>query len=93
VRSWPFSTSVYESGLLLQDTTYATTSPLFRRYSESYAGTDLIDVVPIRAGMSLEAGVKNLLDRNYCYTAGYPASSRSVTLWRDGIHVLTKFAA
>ena len=32
----------YESGLTLQDTTYATTSPLFLPYSESYATTDLV---------------------------------------------------
>jgi len=67
----------YESGLLLQDTTYATTSPLFLPYSESYATTDLIAVVPIRAGISLQAGVKNLLDRNYYYTAGYPEEGRN----------------
>ncbi len=67
----------YESGLTLQDTTYAATSPLFLPYSESYATTDLIAVVPIRAGMSLQAGVKNLLDRNYYYTAGYPEEGRN----------------
>jgi len=67
----------YESGLLLQDTTYATTSPLFQPYSESYATSDLIAVVPIRAGLSMQAGVKNLLDRNYYYTAGYPEEGRN----------------
>ena len=67
----------YESGLTLQDTTYATTSPLFLPYSESYATTDIVAVVPIRAGMSLQAGVKNLLDRNYYYTAGYPEEGRN----------------
>ena len=59
----------YESGLLLQDTTCATTSPLFLPYSESYATTDLFAVVPIKAGVTLQAGVKNLLDRGYYYTA------------------------
>ncbi len=68
----------YESGLLLQDTTYAPTSPLFLPRSESYANTDIIGVVPIRYGMSAEAGVKNLLDRNYYYyTAGYPEIGRN----------------
>jgi len=67
----------YESGLILQDTTYASTSPLFLPYSESYATTDIVAVVPIRSGMSLQAGVKNLLDRNYYYTAGYPQEGRN----------------
>ncbi len=67
----------YESGLTLQDTTYATNSPLFLPYSESYASTDVFAVVPIRAGITLRAGVKNLLDRNYYYTAGYPEEGRN----------------
>ncbi len=67
----------YESGLVLQDTSYSPSSPLFLPYSESYATTDLLAVVPIRAGMSLQAGVKNLLDRNYYYTAGYPEIGRN----------------
>ncbi len=67
----------YESGLTLQDTTYATTSPLFLPYSESYATTDIVAVIPIRFGVTLQAGVKNLLDRNYYYTAGYPEEGRS----------------
>jgi len=67
----------YESGLTLQDTTYATTSPLFLPYSQSYATTDIIAVVPIHYGMSVQAGVKNLLDRNYYYTAGYPEIGRN----------------
>ena len=46
----------YESGLTLQDTTYATTSPLFLPYSESYATTDLFGVVPIRAGVTRPSG-------------------------------------
>lgn len=67
----------YESGLILQDTTYATNSPFFLPYSESYATTDLIAVVPIRAGLSFQTGVKNLFDRNYYYTAGYPEIGRN----------------
>ena len=67
----------YESGLTLQDTSYAASSPLFRPYSEAYASTDLIAVVPIKAGLSLQAGVKNLLDRNYYFTAGYPEIGRN----------------
>jgi iron complex outermembrane receptor protein len=67
----------YESGLTLQDTTYASTSPLFLPYSESYATTDLFAVVPVRAGLTVEAGIKNLLDRNYYFTAGYPEEGRN----------------
>ncbi len=67
----------YESGLILQDTTYATNSPLFLPHSESYATTDLFAVVPIHSGVSLQAGVKNLLDRNYYFTAGYPQEGRN----------------
>jgi len=58
-------------------TTYATTSPLFLPYSESYATTDLFAVVPIHSRVTIQAGVKNLLDRNYYYTAGYPEIGRN----------------
>jgi iron complex outermembrane receptor protein len=67
----------YESGLLVQDTTYATTSPLFLPHSEAYATTDIGAMVPIRAGVSVQAGVKNLFDRDYFYTAGYPEIGRN----------------
>jgi iron complex outermembrane receptor protein len=67
----------YESGLVVQDTTYATTSPLFLPHSESDATTDLRVVAPIRAGISVQAGMKNLFDRNYFYTAGYPETGRN----------------
>lgn len=67
----------YEGGLTLQDTTYASTSPLFLPFGASYATTDIVAVVPISHGVSLQAGVKNLLDRNYYYTAGYPEEGRN----------------
>jgi len=67
----------YESGLVVQDTTYATTSPLFLPRSESYARTDVGAIVPIGVGISLQAGVKNLFDRNYFYTAGYAEIGRN----------------
>jgi len=67
----------YESGLVVQDTTYATTSLLFLPHSESYATTDIGVIAPVRAGMSVQAGVKNLFDRNYFYTAGYPEIGRN----------------
>jgi iron complex outermembrane receptor protein len=67
----------YESGLTLQDTSYSSTSPFFLPYSESYATTDLYAVVPVRSGITVQAGIKNLLDRNYYYTAGYPEEGRN----------------
>ena len=67
----------YESGLVVQDTTYATSSPLFLPHSESYATTEVGVVAPIRSGISVQAGVKNLFDRNYFYTAGYPEIGRN----------------
>jgi iron complex outermembrane receptor protein len=67
----------YESGLTVQDTTYAATSALFLPHGESYATTDIFAVAPIRAGVTAQAGVKNLLDRYYYYTAGYPEEGRN----------------
>jgi iron complex outermembrane receptor protein len=68
---------IYEGGLTLQDTTYATTSPLFLPFGESFATVDLGFVAPLRKGVTLQAGVKNLLDRNYAFTAGYPEEGRN----------------
>lgn len=67
----------YEGGITLQDTTYASTSPLFLPFAESYATVDLAASVPIRNRISADVGVKNLLDRNYQYTAGYPEAGRN----------------
>jgi iron complex outermembrane receptor protein len=67
----------YESGILLQDTTYPTNSPPFSPRSEAYATTDLIGIVPIRSKMSVQAGINNLFDRNFYYTAGYPEPGRN----------------
>jgi outer membrane receptor protein involved in Fe transport len=63
--------------LILQDTTYPTTSPLFQAYSEAYATRGVFAFVPIRAGITIQAGIKNLLDRNYYYTARYPQEGRN----------------
>ncbi|HLI84910.1 MAG TPA: TonB-dependent receptor [Bryobacteraceae bacterium] len=67
----------YESGLVVQDTTYATTSPLFLPHAESYATTDIGAIAPVRGGISVQAGIKNLFDRYYFYTAGYPEIGRN----------------
>jgi iron complex outermembrane receptor protein len=68
---------MYEGGLTLQDTTYAATSPLFLPFAESFATLDLGVVAPIRSGITLQAGIKNVLDRNYAFTAGYPEEGRN----------------
>jgi iron complex outermembrane receptor protein len=67
----------YEGGLTLQDTTYATTSPLFRPFPQSFGTADLGIVVPIWKGMVLQTGVANVFDRNYYYTAGFPEEGRN----------------
>jgi len=38
---------------------------------------DFGTLVPIRTHVTVQAGVKNLLDRNYYYTAGYPEEGRN----------------
>ena len=42
-----------------------------------FATFDLGAAAPIRAGMSLQAGVKNLFDRNYYYWEGFPEEGRN----------------
>jgi iron complex outermembrane receptor protein len=66
----------YEGGIILQDTTYRT-APLNLPFATSYGMVDLGTVVPIGAGFSIQAGVKNLFDRDYYYTAGYPEPGRN----------------
>ena len=73
----------YEGGLTLQDTTYSTSSPLFLPFAESYATVDAGVIAPVARGISAQAGVKNLLDRNYYYTAGYPEEGRN---WYLNLH-------
>ena len=67
----------YEGGLTLQDTTYATTSPLFLPYRQSFATVDLGFVAPIWRKATAQLGVKNIFDRNYYYTAGFPEAGRT----------------
>jgi iron complex outermembrane receptor protein len=64
----------YEGGITLQDTTYR---PAAAAYGSSYGTLDLGTLAPIWNGVSLQAGVKNLLDRDYYYTAGYPEAGRN----------------
>ena len=67
----------YESGLTLQDTTYSATTAAGMPFAESYATVDLGISAPVWKGISAQSGVKNLLDRNYAYTAGYPEIGRN----------------
>jgi iron complex outermembrane receptor protein len=67
----------YEGGIILQDTTYPRTSPDCLPFATSYGTVDLGAVVPIRTGFTVQAGVKNLFNRNYYYTAGYPEIGRN----------------
>jgi iron complex outermembrane receptor protein len=66
----------YEGGITLQDTTYRS-GPEIEPFSESYASFDLGGIVPVYAGASLQAGVRNLFDKDYYYTAGYPQLGRN----------------
>lgn len=66
----------YESGLILQDTNLAATTPFYQPFAETFATTDLPAMIPVHKGVTVHAGVKNLLDRNYYYRAGYPQEGR-----------------
>jgi iron complex outermembrane recepter protein len=70
-------TGRYESGLLLQDTTYPTTSPLFQPFAESYGTMDLGAAIPFYRRAVMEMRLRNVFDRNYQYTAGYPEEGRN----------------
>lgn len=67
----------YEGGLTLQDTTYATTSSLSHPYGEAFATADLGATIPIYKQATVQVGVKNLMDRNYFYVAGFPEAGRN----------------
>ena len=45
-----------------------------------FATVDIGTMIPIRAGMVVQAGVKNLLDRNYYYWEGFPEQGRNLYL-------------
>ncbi len=66
----------YESGISMQDTTYRT-PPGNLPFDVAYGTVDLGTVVPIHAGLSAQAGIKNLFDRYYFYTPGYPEPGRN----------------
>jgi iron complex outermembrane recepter protein len=66
-------TGRYEGGIQLQDTTY---SPVLTTGGK-LAAFDLAADVPVRSKVEAQVGVRNLLDRNYFYTAGYPEEGRN----------------
>lgn len=66
----------YEGGITVQDTTYRT-APGNLMFSTCYGTVDLGAVVPVAVGFSVQAGVRNLFDRNYFYTPGYPEPGRN----------------
>ncbi len=68
---------VTKAASTLQDTTYATTSPQFLPYPESFFTADLIVVAPVWKGTTVQTGVRNVFDRNYCYNAGFPEAGRN----------------
>ena len=46
-------------------------------YGEALAVADLEAIVPVYKQATVQIGVKNLLDRNYFYVAGYPEAGRN----------------
>lgn len=65
------ATARYESGRISQDD-----AGVFGPASR-FATADIAGVVPIKAGFDVQAGVKNLFDRNYFYVEGYPEFGRT----------------
>jgi iron complex outermembrane receptor protein len=66
----------YEGGVTLQDTSYLNSSPLYAPHCEALATADVGLTVPYHA-FKVQAGGKNVFDRNYFYTAGYPEEGRN----------------
>ncbi|MBN1567828.1 MAG: TonB-dependent receptor [Acidobacteria bacterium] len=64
----------YEGGITLQDTTYTPVRPAF---GTGFGTVDIGTVVPLYEGLSVQAGIKNLFDWSYYYTAGYPEMGRN----------------
>jgi iron complex outermembrane recepter protein len=63
----------YEGGIRLYDSYIAGSAP----FGSSFGVVDIGTVVPIAAGLKFQTGVKNLLDRDYYYQAGYPQAGRN----------------
>jgi iron complex outermembrane receptor protein len=63
----------YEGGIRLQDTYIAGSGA----YGGRYGVVDIGMVAPLWAGVKLQAGIKNLFDRDYYYQAGFPQAGRN----------------
>jgi iron complex outermembrane receptor protein len=75
----------YQGGFWVQDTTWSNkiiTDPVLYKsltavYGKSFGTADISAVVPIAAGFKVQAGIKNLLDRYYYYSSGFPEAGRN----------------
>ena len=45
--------------------------------ASKFATADIGLIVPVRAGMSIQTGIKNIFDRNYYYQEGFPEPGRN----------------
>jgi iron complex outermembrane receptor protein len=63
----------YEGGIRLFDSYIAGGQPL----GSSFGIVDIGTSAPIRTGIKLQAGIKNLFDRDCYYVAGYPRAGRN----------------
>jgi iron complex outermembrane receptor protein len=45
--------------------------------ASKFGTVDLGGIVPVRSGLSIQAGIKNLFDRNYYYMEGFPEEGRN----------------
>lgn len=75
----------YQGGYTVQDTTWSnkiiTDAALYKKltavYGKSFGTVDIIAVIPVAAGFKVQAGIKNLFDRDYYYSAGFPEAGRN----------------
>ncbi len=63
----------YEGGIRLWDSYVAGAAP----FGSSFGIVDIGAVAPIKEGFKIQAGIKNLFDRDYYYVAGYPQAGRN----------------
>ncbi|MBN2242683.1 MAG: TonB-dependent receptor [Acidobacteria bacterium] len=69
------ATLKFEGGINVQDQSYRSAPPM--PFSVNNAVLDLGFTSPVFEGFKWQAGVKNLFDRNYFYTPGYPEAGRN----------------
>jgi len=64
----------YEGSITLQDTYARPIGPL---YGTGFGTVDIGTVVPLASGVTVQAGIKNLFDRDYYFTPGFPEMGRN----------------